>query len=481
MDSPTEREFADFDSKSRWNEVYQILKNEASLTTLGDEFSTKLARDPENRRKNRYRDVSPYDHSRVVLSGGQDYINASLVEVEGAGRKYILTQGPLDDTRCDFWKMTWEQKSKAVVMLNRVVEKGALKCAQYWPLGSSYGCDDEMYFPECGLRVALMAEEDFTHFSVRSLELEHMESGERREVLQFHYTTWPDFGVPSSPDAFLHFLDVVRQSGSLDPSVGPALVHCSAGIGRSGTFCLVDSCLVVVEKESTLENINLRQSLIDMRSYRMGLIQTADQLRFSYVAIIQGAQAVINGGGLGSFRTNQSHLEGPPPAPPQRTSSLSPSPQGHSPQGHTPLDLLDRDQPPALPPKTRSPTVSGFSGWDGEEESDISDEEFDKLIDRDEDDDDEDDDDDDIDDEDETSKVEEAGDSEDESQMTELRQRIREERKKQTLDKIKEMKEKQKKSERWRPYKPWFKSPSVYFGIAVIVGIAGIVAYKYLL
>lgn len=131
--------------------------------------------------------------------------------------------------------------------------------------------------------------------------------------MQFHYTTWPDFGVPSTPRAFLHFLQVVRDSGALESNVGPPIVHCSAGIGRSGTFCLVDSCLLMViatfgvgliigfsvfhgVAHSTHlhlqmeqgKQVNIKKILLDMRRFRMGLIQTADQLRFSYLAIMEG-------------------------------------------------------------------------------------------------------------------------------------------------------------------------------------------------
>lgn len=103
--------------------------------------------------------------------------------------------------------------------------------------------------------------------------------------MQFHYTTWPDFGIPSSPNAFLKFLQQVRDSGCLSRDVGPAVVHCSAGIGRSGTFCLVDCCLVLIDKYG---ECNVSKVLCELRSYRMGLIQTADQLDFSYQAIIEG-------------------------------------------------------------------------------------------------------------------------------------------------------------------------------------------------
>ncbi|XP_055224385.1 tyrosine-protein phosphatase non-receptor type 2 isoform X9 [Gorilla gorilla gorilla] len=204
------------------------------------DYPHRVAKFPENRNRNRYRDVSPYDHSRVKLQNAEnDYINASLVDIEEAQRSYILTQGPLPNTCCHFWLMVWQQKTKAVVMLNRIVEKES--------------------------------------------------SGETRTISHFHYTTWPDFGVPESPASFLNFLFKVRESGSLNPDHGPAVIHCSAGIGRSGTFSLVDTCLVLMEKG---DDINIKQVLLNMRKYRMGLIQTPDQLRFSYMAIIEGAKCI---------------------------------------------------------------------------------------------------------------------------------------------------------------------------------------------
>lgn len=206
---------------------------------------------PENRALNRYRDVNPYDHSRVRLKAPSDtdYINASLVKVPKANRKYVLAQGPLPSTVGHFWLMAWQQGSKAVLMLNRLVEKGQVKCHQYWPKDDADGARFEM--EDVGLSLELVSSVPGDHYTVRTLRLTNMlEGGASQEVLHFHYTTWPDFGVPKCPDSFLEFLTAVRESGSLEEDVGPAIVHCSAGIGRSGTFCLVDSCLVMVSDYS---------------------------------------------------------------------------------------------------------------------------------------------------------------------------------------------------------------------------------------
>lgn len=184
------------------------------------------------------------DHSRIKLARGNgDYINANLIPVEEAGRKYILTQGPLPYTVGHFWAMVWEQSSKAILMLNGLVERGHIKCHQYWPSK----LDEPCILEDVNLSTELVYEDEKEHFITRKIILKDLSSQEKREILQFHYTSWPDFGLPESPCSFLQFLFAVRHSGSLDLTQhGPPVVHCSAGIGRSGTLCLVDSCLVLV-------------------------------------------------------------------------------------------------------------------------------------------------------------------------------------------------------------------------------------------
>lgn len=164
--------------------------------------------------------------------------------MEKANRKYILTQGPLAATVGHFWLMVWEQNSAAILMLNKLIEKKQVKCHQYWP--EQIGPEHIMNLTDVDLTVEYLKCEQFTNFAKRTFRLTDTESNKSREVIQFHYTTWPDFCIPSSPIAFLQFLKKVRDSGTLESNVGPAVVHCSAGIGRSGTFCLVDSCLVMV-------------------------------------------------------------------------------------------------------------------------------------------------------------------------------------------------------------------------------------------
>ncbi|XP_030165264.1 tyrosine-protein phosphatase non-receptor type 1 isoform X2 [Lynx canadensis] len=242
--------------------------------------------------------------------------------MDEAQRSYILTQGPLPNTCGHFWEMVWEQKSRGVVMLNRVMEKGSLKCAQYWPQKE----EKEMIFEDTNLKLTLISEDIKSYYTVRQLELENLTSQETREILHFHYTTWPDFGVPESPASFLNFLFKVRESGSLSTEHGPIVVHCSAGIGRSGTFCLADTCLLLMDKRKDPSSVDIKKVLLEMRKFRMGLIQTADQLRFSYLAVIEGAKFIMGDSSVQEQWKELSHEDlepppehvPPPPRPPKR-------------------------------------------------------------------------------------------------------------------------------------------------------------------
>ncbi|XP_051951012.1 tyrosine-protein phosphatase non-receptor type 1-like [Xyrauchen texanus] len=324
-----EAEFREIDEFENWTAVYQEIRQQSS------DLPCKLAKLPENRSRNRYRDVSPFDHSRIHLQiGNNDYINASLISVEEAQRNYILTQGPLPNTCGHFWEMVWEQRCRGVVMLNRVIEKGSVKCAQYWPQRE----ERDAVFNDTNFKLTLISEDVKSYYTVRQLELENLSTQETREILHFHYTTWPDFGVPESPASFLNFLFKVRESGCLSPDHGPVVVHCSAGIGRSGTFCLVDTCLLLMSQRKDPSSVRIQEVLLEMRRYRMGLIQTADQLRFSYLAVIEGAKYIM---GDTSVQESWKELSNEEDLPPEFTPPPRPRPCLNPPNGTG--DLVNSD------------------------------------------------------------------------------------------------------------------------------------------
>ncbi|XP_077264577.1 tyrosine-protein phosphatase non-receptor type 1 isoform X1 [Temnothorax americanus] len=275
--------YREVNAKNGWASFYQNIRSECESF----DYTCNESKKPQNKTLNRYRDVAPYDHTRIILKRGVcDYIHANLIRVDHAERQYILTQGPLPNTVSHFWLMVWEQNSRGVLMLNKVIEKNQIKCHQYFPLDD---VKPTMTFEDVGIKVDYISMKESSDYTTRTLRITDLESNDSREILHFHYTTWPDFGVPQRPTAFLRFLADVRKSGALDQNVGPPVVHCSAGIGRSGTFCLVDACLVLIEK-CGLNALDVRHELLAMRRSRMGLIQTPEQLCFSYAAIIQGAK-----------------------------------------------------------------------------------------------------------------------------------------------------------------------------------------------
>ena len=165
MPATIEWEFEELGAQNCWQQLYLEICSESH------DYPHRVAKFPENRNRNRYRDVSPCDHSHVKLQNAEnDYINVSLVDVEEAQRSYILTQGPLPNTGCHFWLMDWQQKMKAVVMLNRVVEKESVKCTQYWPTKD----DREMLFKETGFSVKFLSEDVKSYYTVHLLQLENI-------------------------------------------------------------------------------------------------------------------------------------------------------------------------------------------------------------------------------------------------------------------------------------------------------------------
>ena len=267
----------------------------------------------------RYHNVLAYDHSRALITDPDDkelYINANLVKSPSTGREYLLTQGPLPTTVDDFWLMVFQYNSSVIVMLCSCVENNRSKSWQYWPVEVGH----TMVLGEGGregleLEVTQTSVEDMGHYMTRNFVLTDLVTGEKRKIKHLHYLDWPDFNVPKSPKLFLEFLQEFRESGAFLESSGPPVgredepaespghlpsvvsVHCSAGIGRSGTLILVDSVLLMASLGIEINMRKVMETLLDMRTYRMGLIQTSDQLQFSVEAIIQGLKSLEVGNG----------------------------------------------------------------------------------------------------------------------------------------------------------------------------------------
>ncbi|XP_047197841.1 receptor-type tyrosine-protein phosphatase S-like isoform X8 [Hippoglossus stenolepis] len=232
-----------------------------------------------NKPKNRYANVIAYDHTRVVLAPidgilGSDYINANYVDGYRKQNAYIATQGPLGETFGDFWRMVWEQRAASVVMMTRLEEKSRIKCDQYWP---SRGTDTHGM-----IQVTLLDTMELATFCVRTLSLHKSGSSERREVRQFQFTSWPDHGVPEYPTPFLNFLRRVKACNP--PDAGPIIAHCSAGVGRTGCFIVIDAMLERIRHERT---VDIYGHVTLMRSQRNYMVQTEDQYSFIHESLLE--------------------------------------------------------------------------------------------------------------------------------------------------------------------------------------------------
>ncbi|XP_077364711.1 receptor-type tyrosine-protein phosphatase mu-like isoform X8 [Festucalex cinctus] len=236
------------------------------------------AKKDENRMKNRYGNIIAYDHSRVRLQPqdgekGSDYINANYVDGYHRPNHYIATQGPMQETMYDFWRMVWQENTAAIVMVTNLVEVGRVKCCKYWP-------DDSDIFGD--VSVTLMETQLLSEYVIRTFAVEKRGVAEIREIRQFHFTGWPDHGVPLHATGLLGFIR--RVKAKTPPTAGPTVVHCSAGAGRTGCFMVIDIMLDMAEREGVVDIYNCVREL---RARRVNMVQTEEQYVFIHDAILE--------------------------------------------------------------------------------------------------------------------------------------------------------------------------------------------------
>ncbi|NXW67048.1 PTPRD phosphatase, partial [Hirundo rustica] len=271
-------ELADHIERLKANDNLKFSQEYESIDP-GQQFTWEHSNLEVNKPKNRYANVIAYDHSRVLLSAiegipGSDYINANYIDGYRKQNAYIATQGALPETFGDFWRMMWEQQGATVVMMTKLEERSRVKCDQYWPSRGTetYGL----------IQVTLVDTVELATYCVRTFALYKNGSSEKREVRQFQFTAWPDHGVPEHPTPFLAFLRRVKTCNP--PDAGPMVVHCSAGVGRTGCFIVIDAMLERIKHEKT---VDIYGHVTLMRAQRNYMVQTEDQYIFIHDALLE--------------------------------------------------------------------------------------------------------------------------------------------------------------------------------------------------
>ncbi|KAL9852996.1 tyrosine-protein phosphatase non-receptor type 12 isoform 1-T1 [Geothlypis trichas] len=317
-------------------------------------YPTATGEKEENVKKNRYKDILPFDHSRVKLtlktpSQDSDYINANFIKGVHGPKAYVATQGPLANTVIDFWRMIWEYNVAIIVMACREFEMGRKKCERYWPLNGEAAVTFGPF------RVSCEAEQERTDYFIRTLLLEFQ--NETRSVYQFHYVNWPDHDVPSSFDSILDMISLMREYQEHEDV--PICIHCSAGCGRTGAICAIDYTWNLLKAGKIPEEFNVFNLIQEMRTQRHSAVQTKEQYELVHRAIAQLFEKQLQkyescadwkiADGVDENNTENAvsssdaeKQDSPPPKPPRTRSCLV--------EGDAKEEILQPPEPQPVPP-----------------------------------------------------------------------------------------------------------------------------------
>uniref|UniRef100_A0A7N9AKW2 protein-tyrosine-phosphatase n=1 Tax=Mastacembelus armatus TaxID=205130 RepID=A0A7N9AKW2_9TELE len=295
-------------------------------------YPTNVGEREENVKKNRYKDILPFDHSRVKLTlkttnQDTDYVNANFIKGIDGPEAYIATQGPLPNTVIDFWRMNWEYNVAVIVMACREFEMGRKKCERYFPLQG----EKPMSFGP--FRISCESEQARTDYVIRTLVVEY--ENESRRITQFHYMNWPDHDVPSSFDSILDMIGLMREYQDNDDV--PICVHCSAGCGRTGAICAIDYTWNLLKAGKIPEDFNVFRLIQEMRTQRHSAVQTK---------VCSKIFEVMNND------VDDDRWDTPPPKPPRIRSSQA--------EGDVKEEILQPPEPHPVPPILTPSPPSAF-------------------------------------------------------------------------------------------------------------------------